>query len=424
MENEVDKNEELIGIKRYKFTFDDIINEGGFGKVYKALDLNTNEYVALKQIYFKNDEEKSFIINEINLMRCIESYFSIKLIDKFIDGKFYYIIMELCDDNLDNYVKNNGKLKIEVIQKILIELNDVLRFLKIKNINHRDIKPENILIKYINKNDFIIKLSDFGLGKQLNSKSYFTSDVGTDIFKAPEVYTNNYDYKADLYSIGIVLYFLYFGEYPINEIKNNYDNNEIKDLINKLIEKDYNKRIDWNNYINHPFIINYFNKHLNLNILNDNKYELSETYKSKNKKYIGQLLKGTNIFDGKGILYYKNGNKNYEGWWKKDKPDDKGILYYKNGNKKYEGDCKEGKAEGKGILYYKNGNKRYEGDWEEDKPYGKGILYDEKGNKRYEGDCKDSKAEGKGIKYFKNGNKRYEGDWKEGKEDGKWKIIS
>ena len=37
--------------------------------------------------------------------------------------------------------------------------------MKFKNINHRDIKPQNILIKYINKNDFIIKLIDFGLGK-------------------------------------------------------------------------------------------------------------------------------------------------------------------------------------------------------------------------------------------------------------------
>ena len=117
-------------------------------------------------------------------------------------------------------------------------------------------------------------MSDFGFGKELISKNYFTSNVGTNFFKAPEVENNKYDYKADLYSIGIVLYYLYFGEYPIKEFKNNYDNNEIKDLINNLIEKDFNKRLDWNNYINHPFIINYFKKHLNLNLLNDDKYEI------------------------------------------------------------------------------------------------------------------------------------------------------
>ncbi len=164
MEKKSNNNKNLVGIERYKFNFKNIIGKGGFGNVYKALDLNTEENVAIKQIIFEDEEEKSSIINEINLMKSINSYYSIKVIDNFIDDKLYYIIMELCDDNLHNYVKKNGKLKIEVIQKILIQLNDVLRFMKQKNINHRDIKPQNILIKYTNKNDFIIKLTDFGLG--------------------------------------------------------------------------------------------------------------------------------------------------------------------------------------------------------------------------------------------------------------------
>ena len=75
--------------------------------------------------------------------------------------------------------------------------------------------------------------------------------------------------------------------------------------------------------------------------------ELSEIYLKTKNKYIGQLLKGTNIIDGKGIEYYENGNKEYEGDWKEGKADGKGIEYYENGNKRYEGDCKEGKADGK-----------------------------------------------------------------------------
>ena len=102
MENLNNNNKNLIGIERYKFTSKNIIGKGGFGFVYKALDLKTNENVALKQIYFENEEEKSSIINEINIMKNIGSYNSIKLIDNFIDEKFYYIIMELCDDNLHN----------------------------------------------------------------------------------------------------------------------------------------------------------------------------------------------------------------------------------------------------------------------------------------------------------------------------------
>ena len=347
----------LTGIKRYQFDkYEDVIGKGSFGSVYKALDLKTNEIVAIKEIYFQNEEEKTSIINEINFINKVKSNYSIKLIDKFVVGKYYFIVMEYCNDDLNKYVKINGRLNIKVIQKILIQLNDVLRIMKNNDINHRDIKPQNILIKFINKNDFIIKLTDFGLAKQLNSKRFFTSNVGTDLFKAPEVNDNNYDYKADLYSIGYVLYYLYFGEYPFKEIKNNYDNQDIKDLINRLIEKDYKKRLDWNSYINHKFILNYFND-LNLKVLNDDKYELSEIYLPSKKKYIGQLLKGTYKIEGKGILYYVNGNKEYEGYFKEGIKEGKGISYDEKGNKVYEGDFKQDKPDYEKEKKNENENK-------------------------------------------------------------------
>ena len=84
-------------------------------------------------------------------------------------------------------------------------------------------------------------------------------------------------------------------------------------------------------------------------------------------KYIGQLLKGTNIKMlknmEKGILYYGNENKAYEGEWKEDKEHGKRIEYYENGNKEYEGYFKENEKDGKGIEYYENGNKICEGDF-------------------------------------------------------------
>ena len=94
MEKKSNNNKNLVGIERYKFNFKDIIGKRGFGNVYKALDLNTEENVAIKQIIFEDEEEKSSIINEINLMKSINSYYSIKVIDNFIADKIYYIIME------------------------------------------------------------------------------------------------------------------------------------------------------------------------------------------------------------------------------------------------------------------------------------------------------------------------------------------
>ena len=77
------------------------------------------------------------------------------------------------------------------------------------NIMHRDIKPENILIKYNNNNKlgYIIKLSDFGLAKHLSELGYASTKVGSIYYMAPEILDNNeYTRKADLYSIGRMLY--------------------------------------------------------------------------------------------------------------------------------------------------------------------------------------------------------------------------
>ena len=91
--------------KRYNFTSNDIIGRGGYGYVYKSIDPKTNENVAIKEIYFNNGKEKDNILNEIYIMEHIDSCYSIKLKDKYENGKYYYLVMELCDENLDNYVK-------------------------------------------------------------------------------------------------------------------------------------------------------------------------------------------------------------------------------------------------------------------------------------------------------------------------------
>ena len=96
--------------------------------------------------------------------------------------------MELCDGNLNDILnKNKSGLLLNIIKKIFIQLNEVLKTMAKKEIIHRDLKPENILIKYTdtNKNDFDIKLTDFGFSN--NSSIQTFSMVGTSIYMAPEI---------------------------------------------------------------------------------------------------------------------------------------------------------------------------------------------------------------------------------------------
>ena len=123
-----------------------------------------------------------------------------------------------------------------------------------KKIKHINLKPENILIK--NKNYFYIKLSDYILTKNfINNNIYY---------QAPEVYQNKRNRKSNLWSIGLILYYLYFNQLPFIDDEDYFDtNNNVKlkkthfkildDLISKLLIKNPKERINWDDYFNHPF---------------------------------------------------------------------------------------------------------------------------------------------------------------------------
>ena len=124
------------------------------------------------------------------------------------------MVMELCDgsikDILEKY-KPKG-LPLNIINKIFYQLNEALKVMINKGYTHRDLKPENILIKYIDENkiNFDIKLSDFGLSTdEIHTTIETHTSSGTYIYMAPEIETNYYNNKCDLWSLGVILYELY-----------------------------------------------------------------------------------------------------------------------------------------------------------------------------------------------------------------------
>jgi serine/threonine protein kinase len=97
------------------------------------------------------------------------------------------------------------------------QLNNGLKIMKENKIIHRDLKLENILIKYEDNNKYIIKLADYGSSKRLNSlsKNYCNTNVGTLIYMALEILKGEkYNYKCDLWSIGVIIYRLKYGKSP------------------------------------------------------------------------------------------------------------------------------------------------------------------------------------------------------------------
>ena len=258
------------------------LGKGGCGEVFKAKEKKTNELRAIKIIDIDNEKDKAekgikMVINELNNMKkcSINNEFSVKFFEYFQTKAEFIIVMELCDDNLDKYIEiKKKKFSSEEILKIMTQLNKTFKIMVKESIVHRDIKLQNILIKYLDekKEDFIVKLTDYGISKEITN-SICRSHVGTITTMAPEILEGRdyYDNKCDLWSIGIIIYKLFFNEYPykINgevallryikkvgqKVLKKAENENLDDLIKGLIEYDLDKRFSWEEYFNHPYFL-------------------------------------------------------------------------------------------------------------------------------------------------------------------------
>ena len=130
-----------------KYTLYNIIGKGRFGICFIAKD-EYNKIYSIKKININNENKKD-VINEIKFLKIMESKYSVEFIESIEKDDNIYIVMELCDGNLNDLLKmKNGNLNITTIFDIIFQLNEVLQLMHSKKIEHRDLKPENILIKY------------------------------------------------------------------------------------------------------------------------------------------------------------------------------------------------------------------------------------------------------------------------------------
>ena len=252
------------------------IGKGAFGNVYEATNEETSEKVAIKKINKKKMREgvKDYdyyvtsLKREIENMKKCKCENTVELYDFYEDDDDFVIIMELCDTSLyANYIARAKPYTPNEIYEIFSDLNNTFKIMHKNKIVHRDLKLENILIKYTNKEKtkFISKLCDFGFSKQIEEVSNNTV-LGTPYTVAPEVvFKGKYDPKADLWSIGVMMYICVFNEFLYKDARDlkkiieqktkikKPNNIFLADLLSKLLVVDLYDRITWEEYFNHPF---------------------------------------------------------------------------------------------------------------------------------------------------------------------------
>ena len=258
------------------------LGKGAFGNVYEVKNIKTNQIRAMKSIKkSENNEENQELLNEIEIMIKLEHPNIIKIYDYYYDKNYYYIIMEyISGGELFEYINKETNLTERKTKIIMSQLLHALNYLHSNNIVHRDIKPENILIEKTKEkcpleNEFGInlKLIDFGTCHLIQNNDYLTLKVGSPYYIAPEVLRKKYNKKCDIWSAGIIMYILLIGYPPFNGTSHKEIFKEIKkgkietdspewrkispkaqDLLNKMLEKKYDKRYSASECLNHPWI--------------------------------------------------------------------------------------------------------------------------------------------------------------------------
>ena len=268
-----------ISSEGYQFNSDNynivqLLGEGTFGKIYLVEDPDDFKKYALKKISVSdieelNDNKKEFellmkLSQENPSLNVVKIYgIQVKKLDKF--NLVMYVLMEAAQCDWENEIRNRNQYQAyyteDELMKILLNLSTTLASLQKMGICHRDVKPQNILC--FGKDNY--KLSDFGEAKKKKKRKIngnyfydFEGDTskqtvrGTELYMSPILFKALHDcpevdleynaYKSDVFSLGLcMLLSSTLGFQALYDIRELYDNNKIKKIIEKYLSGRYSK---------------------------------------------------------------------------------------------------------------------------------------------------------------------------------------
>ena len=200
-----------------RYEIQEVIGVGGMAVVYKAYDSIDDRIVAvkiLKEEYLANEEFRRRFKNESKAIAVLSHPNIVKVYNVSYGDRLQYIVMEYVEGiTLKEYIEQQGKLGIKETVHFTMQILRALQHAHDKGIVHRDIKPQNIML-LSNGN---IKVTDFGIARfsYSDTKTMTDSAIGSVHYISPEqARGDTTDARADIYSVGVVLYEMLTGQLP------------------------------------------------------------------------------------------------------------------------------------------------------------------------------------------------------------------
>ncbi|KAG7811904.1 hypothetical protein KL921_002170 [Ogataea angusta] len=298
------------------FTIGPEIGRGSFANVYKGYDNRTKAPVAVKSVFRSRLKNQKLVENleiEISILKNLKNPHIVALLDCVKTDQYFHLFMEYCSlGDLSYFIRRRDQLvqthplissilerypsppNSHGLNKVLVvnflkQLASALEFLRDQNLVHRDIKPQNLLLSppVHSKDEFkrkgysglwelpVLKIADFGFARFLPSTSMAETLCGSPLYMAPEILRyEKYNAKADLWSVGAVIYEMSVGKPPfrasnhvelLRKIEKSKDeitfpvSAEVPDdlvrLICGLLKANPTERMGFQEFFNDPLIV-------------------------------------------------------------------------------------------------------------------------------------------------------------------------
>lgn len=208
----------MTNIIGQRFAIEHEIDSGAFGTVYRGIDTQNGETVAIKllkrEIVANNPDIIERFAREAEALRRLNHPNIVKVLATITEGEDHYLVMEFVSGgSLRDLLQNGGPLPITQILEIALDLSDALTRAHRLKIIHRDLKPANVLLA----EDGTPRLTDFGVAR-ISDTTQMTATgaiVGTLAYLSPEAINGDpIDTRSDIWAFGIMLYELLTGQRP------------------------------------------------------------------------------------------------------------------------------------------------------------------------------------------------------------------